>query len=407
MPWIINLLFNIGEAKPLVTTRFDHINILTYIGAVLPLFATVIFSWLVLVQNKKQMDLQTNAHQEQIAAQEKAHQEQLELQEKIQQLEQQKSFQNMANNSFAFLNIARIETTADFISVKTYKLEKAVPWPLDVRRAHLHYPNGVPDKLPNGDDFPEEWKQQIEESLPSLPMGNSENYREGEIFEKVFFHLKTELSESWLSIDPSKGIWNNGSTCPQLVLWQSNFPIPRHYEYYTSFNLTFYAKSSRENYFVSMVEIHRLKITLKKGEYSYAFHDHMYCFAPPIKEPLVAKTTTIAENVPLRNQYNCDHTFSVELHLCHGYAGLLDIWRFDEIDIQFEAVYVNHIGVRTMRQQGFKLGAYTTETVESAILDGNGVPMKRKVKKRAGLQQYSASEIEIDFDRSGVWLYET
>jgi len=313
-------------------------------------------------------------------------------------LERDKTMQGLADNSFAYLTITRIETTADSYHVTTYPLEKAVPWPLDVRATPLGYPNGIPKKLPNGQKFPWRWKRQIEKELPPLPMGNSEDYKEGEVAEKVYFHLKTDKGESWLSINPSEGIFNNGSTKPQLVLWHKNFPVPRYHKYYTPLNLVFYAKTSRENFFINFVEIHNLNLTLESTDKKnlYCFDDRLHYFHDIIKIPLVIKTTTLAENSYFRNKFNCDHAFAIELHLCHGYADLLDIKRFGEIDIQFEAVYINQVGVRTRRTQGFKLGAIITENVETPILDKNGTPMKIPKKKRMDLQPYSASEISIE-----------
>lgn len=374
MPFIIDRLFAAGQIVPIISTRFDHVNILTYVGAILPLFATIIFSWLVLRQNKRLIDLQTQVHE----------------------LEQNKILRDLADNTFTYLNIVRIETTADYYPVKTCKLEKAVPWPLDVRTTPLGYPNGIPQ------DFPRHWKKQLERELPSLPMGNTEDYREGEVVDKVNFSYKTETGQSWLSIDPSEGIFYAGNRS-ELVLWQTNFPLPRYYKYYTPFWLTFYAKSSRANFFVDTVEIHSLRLTLQgKDNKLYGFADRLHYFADIIRKPLIVKATTIAENSYYSKKYDCDHIFSIELHLCHDYTDLLDITAYNEIDIKLEAVYINQSGVRTRRQQGFIKGALIRKIVESQILDANGVPIKYKANEKVDLQHHTASDLSIDVNHSEV-----
>ena len=52
MPIVINVFFDVGENRPFITTRFSHIDILVYVGAIIPFFATVIFSLLILRQNE-------------------------------------------------------------------------------------------------------------------------------------------------------------------------------------------------------------------------------------------------------------------------------------------------------------------------------------------------------------------
>ena len=310
-PITINILYMIGSEKQ--NTVFEGSHLLAYAGA-------CIFGLAVYWQTRK------------------IHKKNQELQESLLRIEDY----NLQYNTFAYLNILRIETTADFCPLKTFKLEKAIPWPLDARATPLGYPNGIPD------NFPKRWKRQLKKELRPFPLGNTPDYREEIIEEKVFIRYKEEFSDgannisstSTLSVDPYEGIYYAGNSS-ELVLWPKTLARPRDNPYYTSFSINFFAKSSRDDFFVKEIEIHALELTLKsKNKNQYLFGDRLHCFAEIIRQPLRLKATAIAENSYYSTKYNCNHAFSIKLHLCHFYADMLEITGFNEMDINIDAVYI-------------------------------------------------------------------
>jgi len=366
VPIVINKAYMIGSDVP--NTIFTGYHLLAYAGA-------CIFGLAVYWQTRK------------------IHKKNQELQERSLRLENH----NLQYNTFVYLNVIKIETTADYHSIKTYTLDKAIPWPLDVWATPYGYPNGIPQEFPK--KYRKKLNAMIKKDKESFPNGlNSPDFQEDSVEEKVYFGYKTENSHVFPSIDPYKGIHYAGNNS-DLVLWQRGFPIPRYYRYYTPITLTFYAKSSRADFFVDLVEIENFELLLEcSGKKLYSFKDNLSYFADIIREIFIVKPTAIAENSYYSNNYKCDHAFSVNIHLCHDYGDLLNVTNYGEIDIKFDAAYINTFGVKTKRRQEFKVGAVVSEIIESQILGANGLPIKREVKKKLDLQTYSASNLDIDIN---------
>jgi hypothetical protein len=132
----------------------------------------------------------------------------------------------------------------------------------------------------------------------------------------------------------------------------------------------------------------------------YRFADNLGYFASVIREPLMVKTTALAENSHYRNKYKCDHAFSIQLHLCHDYESLLSISKYDEADMKFDAVYINTFGVRTKRRHGFKIGAIVYKTKDSGLIGLDGKPLKFDSEERVNLQHYTTSDFSLEIERS-------
>lgn len=368
VPIVINTAYMIGAETQ--NTIFSGYHLLTYAGA-------CIFGLAVYWQTRK-----TNRKNQ-------------EIQERSLRLEDD----NLRYNTFVYLKVLRIETTADFYPVKTYELDKPVPWPLDAILTPVGYPNGIPE------NFPRKWKKQLEKSrkqeiaFRQNPI-NSLEYKEFEVMEKVFFGYKTESGSNHPCIDPYEGIFYTGGN-PELVLWQKNFPVPRYYRYYTEINLDFFAKSSREDFFVDIVEIENFHLTLEtSGKMLYRFSDNLSYFADTIRKPFILKPTAIAKDSYFGKNYDCDHVFSFKLHLCHDYTDLLGITAFSGFDIKFDATYINTFGVRTKRKQGFRIGGVSKEVRESQMLGVDGKPLKYSINKKIDLQHYYASDVKIEVSRT-------
>jgi len=89
-----------------------------------------------------------------------------------------------------------------------------------------------------------------------------------------------------------------------------------------------------------VVEIRNFSLTLESKEKKlYPFADRLSCFANIT--PVEIKAIALAENSYYGRKYNCDHGFSIELHLCHFFTDMLEITNYGEIDIRFDAVYIN------------------------------------------------------------------
>lgn len=373
VPIVINIAYMIGSDTP--NTIFAGYHLLAYAGA-------CIFGLAVYWQTRR------------------IHKKNQELQQRSARLENY----NLQYNTFVYLNILRIETTADYSPLKTHTLINAVPWPLDVRATRYGYPNGMPQ------DFPKKHKKRldklIENDKKSYPNGlNSAEYEENIVKEKVMFGYTESFSDGTTAkcfppIDPYRGVYYSG-TNTELVLWQRDFPIPRLYRFYTPLTLNFFAVSSRVDFFVDVIETSNFELTLMSSEGKlYRFADNLSYFADAIREPVMIKTTTLAENSYYRNKYKCDHAFSIQLHLCHGYSELLKITKYTEADMKFDAVYINTFGVRTKRRHGFRIGAIVSEVKESQLLDSSGKPLKYRSKKKVNLQHYTTSDFSLDIDRS-------
>lgn len=330
----------------------------------------------------------------------KIHAKNQELQKRSSRLEDY----NLQYNTFVYLNILRVETTADYHPLKTHTLINAVPWPLNVWATSYGYPNGMPQDAPK--KYSKRLNRFIEKDKKSYPNGlNSPDFEENVVKEKVMFSYAETFSDgttttSFPPIDPYKGIYYSG-TNSELVLWQRDFPIPRYYRYYTPLTLTFFATSSRIDFFVDVIETENFELTLTNLEgKTYRFADNLSYFADTIREPLMIKTTALAENSYYRNKYKCDHAFAVQLHLCHDYEELLKTTKYAEADMKFDAIYINTFGVRTKRRHGFKIGAIVNETKESKLLDSDSKPLKYHSKKRINLQHYTTSDFSLEINRS-------
>ena len=351
VPIVINVAYMIGSDTP--NTIFAGYHLLAYAGA-------CIFGLAVYWQTRKN------------------HKKNQELQERSLRLENH----NLQYNTFVYLNVLMVETSADFTTVKTVPLNKAIAWPLNVKAAHYFHCFG---------EVPPELQQQLDK-LPDLDykaLGYSEDYK-ADVVEKMAW---IDFERTSLCIDIYSGVFMNASPSPQLVLWTGGLITPRYYEYYTPIYLRFCAKSTRENFFVSEIEVSSFRLTLRceKG--------NSYVFDTRVEEPLIIKTMAMANS----NKYsNCDHVFSVELHLCHSYAELLHISKYQSMDIEIDATYINTFGVRTKRKQGFRVnvGRVVTETVDSVVLDDSGLPIKKVVYKRKDsfVQHYLASDLSIEND---------
>ncbi|MCL2409482.1 MAG: hypothetical protein FWC96_07695 [Oscillospiraceae bacterium] len=305
IPSIIDLVFWLGGVLPLaIPTSFSRVDILGYVGAMLPIVAAVALGVVVYLQSEKLDAIDTKIAND-----------------------------NMAYNTFTYLSIEKMkitpEETEESHILKSYELKEAVPWPLDVRGAYLGYPNG---------NIPRE----LEKCVPPFPLGNSEDFQEEVIAEKVFFGYKKKNSESYPSIDPSIGIFASGTTHPELVLWQGDFPLPRYYPYYMPFGIQFFAKSSRD-FFVSEVEISDLHLKLIHNK-------NLYRFESRINRPLILKTHAISDDLDaIKDGYN--HIFGMTIHLCHSHNDLLGEAPFDNMYLIFDITYVNLFGVKTKCQQ--------------------------------------------------------
>ena len=154
-PIIINIAYMIGSEAP--NTVFSGYHLLAYAGA-------CIFGLAVYWQTRK-----TSMKNQ-------------EIQERSLRLEDD----NLRYNTFVYLKVLKIVTTANLDPIKTYQLDKPVPWPLDAILAPKGYPNGIPQ------NFPRKWKKQLakcrkqEVAFRQNPI-NSLEYKEFEIMEKVFF----------------------------------------------------------------------------------------------------------------------------------------------------------------------------------------------------------------------------
>lgn len=300
VPAIINVAYMIGSDTP--NTIFSGYHLLAYAGA-------CIFGLAVYWQTRK------NSIKNR------------ELQERSLRLEDD----NLRYNTFVYLKVLKIETTADRYPVKTYELDKPVPWPLDAILSSMGYPNGILE------NYPRKWKRQLrkirKQEVRSRPKPiNSPEYQEFEIMEKVYFGYKTETGSSYPCINPYEGILYTGGN-PELVLWQKDFPIPRHYRYYTEINIDFFAKSSREDFFVDVIEIENFHLNLETPTKKiYRFSDNLSYFADTIRLPFIVMPTAIAENSYFGKNYDCNHVFSFKLHLCHDYMDLLSITRYGEMN---------------------------------------------------------------------------
>lgn len=368
LPIIINIVYLIGSETQ--NTVFEGYHLLAYVG-------TVIFGLAVYSQTRK------------------IHKKNQELQKRSADLEDY----NLQYNTFAYLNILRVETSVDYYPLKTHTLLNPVPWPLDVRATRYGYPNGEPN------DFPKKYKKRlrklIDEDKKLYPDGlNSPDYEEDVIKEKVMFSYKETFSNGTTStsfppIDPYIGVHYSG-TNSELVLWQRDFPIPRLYRYYTPITLNFFAISSRENFFVEMIETANFELTIRTSNRNfYRFSDKLEYN----KEPLMLKPTVLAENSFYSNKYKCNHAFTFILHLCHDYSDLLDISKYEDMDMKFDAVYINTFGVRTKRRHGFKIGTSISKIKESSLLGLDGKLLKYKTYEKENLQHYTASDFSLGIER--------
>lgn len=367
VPFIIDLLFPNNSDRAIFTTHFHPSHILAYIGALMPIVPASILGYIVWKQNKQLHDKNVDLENKGIGLQEDMktlQQEANALNARMQEtnnklIEQNNKIQkdaktqgeqmqklnielqwhtakiatdNMAYNTFTYLNIEKMEVTPEEAKkpnhLKFYTLESLIPWPLDVRGAYFGYPNG---------NVPIE----IQAELPPFPLGNSKDFQEEIIAEKVFIGYQKENSKSYPSIDPSIGIWGNGTTHAELVLWQGDFPIPRYYPYYMPFGLRFLAKSSRD-FFVRKVEISRLDLNLMHNKNMYRFESRIY-------EPLVIQTLALDDIEAVKDGYN--HIFGMTIHLCHAHDSLLREVPFSNMYLLLDVTYENLFGVKTRCQQ--------------------------------------------------------
>ena len=368
IPIIINIAYLIGSETQ--NTVFEGYHLLAYVG-------TVIFGLAVYSQTRK------------------IHKKNQELQKRSADLEDY----NLQYNTFAYLNILRVETSVDNYPLKTHALLKPVPWPLDVRATRYGYPNGEHDEMPRR--YKKRLRKLIDEDKKLYPNGlNSTDDEEDVIKDKVMFSY-TEIfsngttSTSFPPIDPYIGVYYAG-TNSELVLWQRDFPIPRLYRYYTPITLNFFARSSRENFFVEMIETAKFEFTIRTPNRNfYRFSDKL----DYIREPLMLKPTVLAENSFYSTKYKCNHVFSFTLHLCHSYSDLLDISAYEDMDMKFDAVYINTFGVRTKRRHGFKIGASIAKNKESSLVGFDGKPLKYRAYEKENLQHYTASDFSLEIER--------
>jgi hypothetical protein len=190
MPIVINVAYMIGSDTP--NTIFAGYHLLAYAG-------TVIFGLAVYLQTRK------------------IHKKNQELQKSSSDLENY----NLQYNTFAYLNILRIETSADRRPLKTHTLLNAVPWPLDVRATPYGFPNGM------SNDFPKASKKRLHKLIANdkkmYPDGlNSPEYEDNVVKEKVMFSYTETFSNGTIStsfppIDPYRGIHYSGASS-EIVL---------------------------------------------------------------------------------------------------------------------------------------------------------------------------------------------
>ena len=157
----------------------------------------------------------------------------------------------------------------------------------------------------------------------------------------MFIGYQTKNSKAWPSIDPSIGIFGNGTTFAELVLWQRDFPLPRYYPYYMPFGLRFLAKSSRD-FFVRKVEITKFDLSLMIDKKMYQFESRIY-------EPLTIQTHALDDFEMSTDGYN--HIFGMTIHLIHAHKCLLEEMNFTNMYLMLDVTYENLFGVKTRCQQ--------------------------------------------------------